>query len=93
MLSGNKTAAFGLAPELVNIDDVFSDAFDGYFKKSLALGGFEKNALFLGKPVSDSAITDLTTCRFSATETFDIVFIGFGHRGNSGENVQKCKLA
>ena len=93
MLPGNKTAAFGLAPELVNIYDVFSDTFNGYFKKSLAFGGFEKNAFFLGKPVSDSAITDLTTCRFSAAKAFDIVFIGFGHRGNSGENVPKCKLA
>ena len=68
-----KFAGGGLAPEAINIDHVFTDTGDGYFEKSLALGGFEKNAFFLGEAMSDAAIADLATRRLSAAEAFDVI--------------------
>jgi len=69
-----------LAPELVNVDHVFANAGDGDFEESIALSGFEKNAFFLGESMTDTAVTDLTTRRFSAAEFLDIVKIR-GHVG------------
>jgi len=64
-----------LAPELINIDNVFTNTGDGDFEESIALSGFEKNAFFLGESMTDTAIADLTTCRLSAAEFLDIVFM------------------
>lgn len=69
-----------MAPELVNIDYVFANTGDGDFEESIAFGGFEKNAFFLGESMTDTAIADLTTCRLSAAEFLDIVKIR-GHVG------------
>jgi hypothetical protein len=58
-LFGYEGAVGGLAPEAVNVDDVFANSCDGNFQESLTLGGFKKNALFLRKPMSYATIANL----------------------------------
>lgn len=88
---GDAFAVRGLAPEAIDIDHVFADAGDGYLQKALALGGFEKNPLLLGQSMPDASIPDLATGRLAATESFDVILVGLGHRQESKAEGKKSK--
>ena len=79
----DEVAVGGLAPEAVNVEDVFTDAGDGYLQEAIALRGLEENPFLLGQPMSDPAIADLPPGRLPATESLDVVLVGLGHRGQA----------
>lgn len=72
-------AALGVAPELVDADDVFACAAEGELEIAESFGGLEENAFLLGESVADVAIADAGLGGLAAAEFFDVVEIGFFH--------------
>lgn len=71
--------SLGGTPEAIDIHNVRPDSGDGNLEKTLALGGFEKQTLFLSKPVADPAASDLCTRRLAAAQPLHVVLVGFWH--------------
>ena len=70
----------GLAPEAIDVEDVLTDAGDGYLQEAISLGRFEENPLLLRQAMSDPAIADLPAGRLPATESLDVILIRLRHR-------------
>lgn len=90
-LAGDEVAVGGLAPEAIDVEDVFPDTGDGYLQEALALRGLEENPLLLGQPMPDPAIADLPPGRLPATQSLDIVLVGLGHARNPKPEGSKRK--
>lgn len=78
--TGVEFALSGLTPKAIDMDYVFADTGDGNLQKTLAFGRFKEGPFFLGQPMPDASITDFAPGRFAATESFDVILIGLGHR-------------
>jgi len=84
-------AVGGLAPEAIDVEDVFTDAADGYLEEALALRGLEEDPLLLGQPMPDPAVADLPPGRLPATQSLDVVLVGLGHARNPKAEGSKRK--
>ncbi len=78
-LLGDELPIGGLAPEAIDVEDVLTDAGDGYLQKALAFGGLEEDPLLLRQAMPDPAIADLPAGRLPATESLDVILIRLRH--------------
>ena len=70
----NERTALGLAPQPVNVEDVWANALDRDLEKSVPLRGFKENAFPLRQAVADTATTDLRSGGLTTAQPFDIIF-------------------
>ena len=84
-------AAFGAAPELVDVDDIFARAAEGNLEVAKTFGGLEENAFLLVESVANVAIADASLGCLAATKFFDVIGIDFLHGRNSRCAWVKCK--
>ena len=75
----NERTALGLAPQPVNVEDVWANALDRDLEKSVPLCGFKENAFPLGQTVADTATADLRSGGLTTAQAFDIIFLWSRH--------------